>query len=98
MSNHIHVDESASFEKTLDEQYLLWHNHQTYIPKGLTGELQRADLKATGRTPPNGMPANWNQDGGNYPQIVGGGISLGCVITSLAIGFVIALLILAVGI
>ena len=98
MSNRIHVDESASFEKTLDEQYLMWHNHPTQIPKGLTGELQRVDLKAVGRTPVNGMPADWHQDGGDYHQVGGGAVSPGCVIGALAGGVIIALMILAAGI
>ena len=98
MSNRIHVDESASFEDTLDVQYLMWHNHPTNITKGLTGELQRVDLRATGRTPVNGIPAGMVQDGEGYHQIGGGAVSKGCVVVALIGGVIIALLILAAGI
>ena len=88
---------NQEFEHTLDEVYMAHHYHQTHIPKGLTGDLQRVDLSAVGRTPVNGIPAGMVQDGEGYHQVGGGEVSSGCVVVALTGGVIIALLILAAG-
>ena len=88
---------NQEFEHTLDEVYMAHHYHQTHIPKGLTGDLQRVDLSAVGRTPVNGIPAGMVQDGEGYHQVGGGEVSKNCMIIALLIGAGIAIIVITMG-